>query len=372
MKRIGIFAFYDEQGIVDEFKQYLLESMIPYLSELVIVINGAIQEDALRKWKETYRYVFVRENMGYDSGAYKDVLLGKYAEIDWGEWDEIILFNDTFYGPLFSWDEMFRTMENMDVDFWGLIRDPEKMAKRPDCSNMAVEEHIQSYFLAIKKNMFISKFWNIFWKELEYPTVYWEAVERFEYAFTPYFVKRGFQFATWLDICGGEKYIKRGIITYMVAGYDIVKECRFPIIKWRVMSPSFYKNMTALLEYVEHETDYDKMLILKHLERMENRIRPFSMARLEEFVGNRDKVYVFGRGTYGKGLEDCFRAKGWNWGGFVVSNPKNEDEIGVYDLNLDEEDGIVVALNEGNANEVRTLLESRFSSAQILYPVGYN
>ena len=39
-KRLGIFFFFDAQGVVDSYVEALLAGMVKNLSELVIVVNG--------------------------------------------------------------------------------------------------------------------------------------------------------------------------------------------------------------------------------------------------------------------------------------------------------------------------------------------
>lgn len=122
MARRGIFVFYDANGIVDEYVEVLLKSMEEILTNLLIVINGEIKLDSLLKLGKYADRIFFRENKGYDGGAYKDVFLNFAKDDKWESWDEVILFNDTFYGPLFSWSEIFDKMSKVDVDFWGLSR----------------------------------------------------------------------------------------------------------------------------------------------------------------------------------------------------------------------------------------------------------
>ena len=40
MKRLGIFVFYDEDGIVDRYVQYYLEQMSFVLDRIIIVSNS--------------------------------------------------------------------------------------------------------------------------------------------------------------------------------------------------------------------------------------------------------------------------------------------------------------------------------------------
>ena len=50
MKRIGVFVLYDEDGIVDDFIEYLLLKMREVLNKLVIVVNGDLKSTAKIFW----------------------------------------------------------------------------------------------------------------------------------------------------------------------------------------------------------------------------------------------------------------------------------------------------------------------------------
>lgn len=48
MKRIGIFQIFNEHGFIEEYVEFLLKSMHPILSKLVIVCNCNIEKMNLR------------------------------------------------------------------------------------------------------------------------------------------------------------------------------------------------------------------------------------------------------------------------------------------------------------------------------------
>lgn len=80
MKRLCIFCFYDSKGIVDKSVEYLLGELLLNSDRLVIVVNGNI-EDNSKKILEAYsKDVVVRENAGYDAGAYKFAIF-KYLKL---------------------------------------------------------------------------------------------------------------------------------------------------------------------------------------------------------------------------------------------------------------------------------------------------
>ena len=72
MKRLAIFVFYDFQGIVDKYVEYLLYELIKVVKELVIISNGSLSEEAKQIFSRYSNRVYERENKGFDAGAYKD------------------------------------------------------------------------------------------------------------------------------------------------------------------------------------------------------------------------------------------------------------------------------------------------------------
>lgn len=142
MKRLCIFCFFDREGIVDKSVEYLLDELRRNSDRLLIVVNGSIQADS-KKILETYsKDVVVRENVGYDAGAYKFAMF-KYLKIEEiRQYDELILCNDTFIGPFVPFKDIFDTMEKRKCDWWAINGVDWKFL--PD---------IQSYFWVFNKSI---------------------------------------------------------------------------------------------------------------------------------------------------------------------------------------------------------------------------
>ena len=123
MIRVGIFAFFDNDGIVDEYVSKLLSSMQKVLTKLYVVVNGKITEDSRKLLEEYASDILFRENYGYDAGAYKNIILDYFSEDEWKTYDEAVLFNNTFYGPFFCMRGIFDSFNSKEnVDFWGLSK----------------------------------------------------------------------------------------------------------------------------------------------------------------------------------------------------------------------------------------------------------
>ena len=103
-QRLGIYFFYDAQGIVDEYVFYFLKKIQPFLSNLYIVCNGAVEEKSLARLRQDISgNVILRENSGLDAEAYKAV----QEQVGFDRlvsYDELILMNYTVFGPLTSFE----------------------------------------------------------------------------------------------------------------------------------------------------------------------------------------------------------------------------------------------------------------------------
>ena len=44
MKRLGIYFFFDKDGIVDKYVDYVLEDLTKHVDKLIVVCNGQLNE----------------------------------------------------------------------------------------------------------------------------------------------------------------------------------------------------------------------------------------------------------------------------------------------------------------------------------------
>ncbi|MDF7663237.1 rhamnan synthesis F family protein, partial [Bifidobacterium sp. ESL0763] len=120
VNRLGIFFFYDAEGVVDDYVTTLLAGFKPFFSELTIVVNGKLTDTSrarLLRYTDADKLI-VRENKGFDVWAYKTGL-ETYGWEKLATFDEVCLFNHTIMGPVYPFSEMFEAMDQRDLDFWG-------------------------------------------------------------------------------------------------------------------------------------------------------------------------------------------------------------------------------------------------------------
>lgn len=370
---MGIFVFFDHEGIVDEYVDKLLLSMSEILTKLYIVVNGNIKENSKKVLEQYSDNIFIRRNRGFDGGAYKYIILNQLPEFVWKLYDEVVLFNHTFYGPFFSMKNIFKIFTlNQKIDFWGLSKwiGGESLL----LSEKNLPAHIQAYFIVVKKSILRSGFWLKFWEEMSEPKNYLDAIKNFEVGFTVYFSERGFRYTTWLEEQGGDELLEMGEVVYNIYPCEMILNFRFPILKHKAVNFYNCSKIIKIASFVEKEYNYDFGMIQKHLKRIQKNkiISPFSMDELEQFYFSHDKIYIFGHGKYGKELESYFLFRKWNICGFVVSDIQGDkDLLPLNEVKLTYRDGIIIALGEKKSQQIKRLLEKKFTREQMLFPI-YN
>lgn len=288
-KRFGIFFFYDGQGVVDDYVDVMVGDMLKNLDELLIVVNGKLNQEGREKFEAWADRLIVRENQGLDAWAYKTAL--ESAGWDYlANFDEIIMFNATIMGPVYPFREMFESMNPRDIDFWGINwfhkvnYDP--FGTTPDGY---IPRHIQSHFHAYRKSLFSTQVFQDYWKNLPQIEDYNDSVGKHEVPFTKRFEDLGFKSDVYVNTQDLEGY---NFAPIMFAPVKIIKEKRCPIFKRRsffhdyrdVLFQSLGSDTMELYEYLRDHTDYDVNLIWNNALRTMN---------LRSLIDNLKLTYVF-------------------------------------------------------------------------------
>ena len=230
VKRLGIYFFYDKDGIVDEFVTYFINDLLKSLDRLIVVCNGKLTPDGRDKFGAYTPEIIVRENKGLDVWAYKTGL----EYVGWDEcrkYDEIVLCNSTSMGPVYPFSEMFLEMQERDVDFWGITK-----THRVDGYDFKynpygyLPEHIQSYFITYRNSFIQSYELQHYWDTMPEIISYNQSIGLYESVFTKLFADKGF---TWDVYVGTDDF--EGIADQPLMFYPekLIRERRCPIFKRR-------------------------------------------------------------------------------------------------------------------------------------------
>ncbi|MBQ7514766.1 MAG: hypothetical protein IJS96_00670, partial [Schwartzia sp.] len=277
MRRLGIFCFHEPQGIVDDYVLYLLESLRPFLERLRIVCNGRLSDEGRRRLSAFSSEITERPNEGFDMGAWRAAILDEGDRL--ASYDELLLFNDSFYGPLYPWDEVFDAMTaKPSLDFWGLTvhgqaEDPLKLSPYG-----FIPEHIQSYFLLIRKRLLQAPDFLTYWRERREARDFEEAVLRHEAVFTKHFADKGFTYGVYCDTRPWEAGSDVPVNHYLLSQRRLLRDFRCPVLKRKALTQprdyyldhNYGDEPRQSLAFIAAHTDYDVSLIYRHLLRTRN------------------------------------------------------------------------------------------------------
>lgn len=293
-QRLGIYFFYDGDGIVDDYVYYYLKEFRKVCKEVCVVVNGKI-DNVYKKRLESYSdKLIIRDNVGFDSWAYKAAIESYGYEKIANEYDEVILNNFTNFGPISSFEEMFSFMDTKECDFWGHNRYHATKGQRLD--DVPMVDHLQSYFTVFRKTILQSKYFKQYWKTLQLPKTYVEAIKFHEIRYTKYFEELGYISSEYIPYSA---YSSKCNNAPMYMAYSQMKEYHSPFLKRKVLFVKDGKwefplreegTVYDIIQYIKQETSYDVKLIYENISRVQNLKQEMSEQEKIEIHEEYDKL----------------------------------------------------------------------------------
>lgn len=258
MSRLAIFVLWEKDGLVRDFILYYLKGLQEVAEKLIVVVNGKLSQEGRERLENIGAHVIQRENVGVDFWAYKVGLEYEGETVE--KYEEVILANCSCYGPIYSFTEMFETMQEKKVDFWGITEWPKDEGGYKGT-------WVLSYFMVFRKNVFLSKPWKEYWKNLCPVYSRDECIDLHETKFTGYFADKGYTYQVYC------KNTPDFIDMTIEAPDKLVMEQRCPIIKRKAFCAEYNRFLTyhrgsaskRVLEYIEQNKLYDTNMIIDDL-----------------------------------------------------------------------------------------------------------
>lgn len=263
-KRIGIFLTYDADGIVDEYVVRLLRDMRPNLDSLIILANGKLTDDGRARLAEFTDEIHVRPNEGFDSGAWQEGLLVHCGFDRLREHDELVLFNDSFFGPLYPFADVFAEMAPQAADFWGLsVHGAVKSAGQ--CPHGHRPRYLQTYFLVFRSRLLHAPAFREFWEHQPTLRHFYELADRFGGFLTRHFEELGFSWTAYSDTTDLEDPATNNFAHHSYNFREMVVRRRYPVIKRRTFKTPRWNHLLhgdgaqvpEVLAYVQRHYRYD-------------------------------------------------------------------------------------------------------------------
>ncbi|WP_341957017.1 rhamnan synthesis F family protein [Microbacterium sp. LWH13-1.2] len=265
MKRIAFYLFWEKDGGVDGYVPYCLEKLREHVEHIVVVSNGPLDSAGRAALEEVADEVWERENVGFDVWGYKEGL-ERFGFDRLAEYDELILLNYTFFGPMYPFSEMFERSDSWKADFWGITEHGE-VRPHPFAAKGVLPRHIQSHWIAVRNAMFTSPAFREYWASMPMITSYEQSVDMHEARFTQHFEERGFSSEV---LFRGADYSSLNPILDEVV--QLTAE-RCPILKRRTFfhSPLYFSDYAIIgrdvIDELERTSDYPLELVWQNIAR---------------------------------------------------------------------------------------------------------
>ncbi len=283
MKRIAIYVYHNKKGTIEDYALFYINSLLEVTDELIVVINGIIDEFELKKLENKRIKLIQRENIGYDFWGYRKGFLSIGSE-KLKQFDELVFTNNSCYGPIFPFSELFKVMREKDADFWGIskhIKSDKKVMKFNPKTK--IKEHLQTYFLAIRNKMFTSPEFREYFENLKKIKNKKEAIAFLEINFTEYFKKFNYKYDTFID----DSILSFGVENYHQYLPSIcIEKYRCPLVKktsfgYRydlAQKESLGQESEYALDYIKDKTNYNQELIIKDI------LKNYPMDEIQKFL----------------------------------------------------------------------------------------
>ncbi len=259
MKRAVIFAHYDKDAIIDDYVIYYLKELNKITDTIVFVSCCELSDNEIEKVKTITPDIIAKFHDEYDFGSYKRGFLYLKEKLD--EFDELIFANDSCYGPLYPLKNVFDKMEDQNCDFWGITKNRLGIIKKHNGYNFIKREHLQSYFLVFKQNIFMSEIFQNFISSIKHYDNKNDIIINYEIGLTELLHAKGFSSSYYI------KAFNQFSNTLIYFWRPLIRFFHMPFIKCIVLrNPANY--MTTIQDWqniLQKNTNYPIEIIEKNL-----------------------------------------------------------------------------------------------------------
>jgi lipopolysaccharide biosynthesis protein len=174
IKRCAIFAHFDKNDTVDDYVFYYLKNLSKVSSDIIFVSTSNLSIGTIERLKGICTNVIIRKNIGYDFMSWR---MGIKSIPDLDFYDDLIICNDSVYGPFSCLESIFDTMDQKKCHFWGLTE------------SHAIAYHLQSYFVVFRKEILFSNQFREFWASVDQLDIKKQIIEEYEIGLTQTLLK---------------------------------------------------------------------------------------------------------------------------------------------------------------------------------------
>ena len=262
-RRTAIVATYSSDGTVSDSLLYLLKGVKEVADNIVLIGDCPIIPDELDKLDGLVCYAEYERRGRYDFGSYKQGLIvaRELGLLDAKNVDELIMMNDSCYGPVYPFKESFEFMKSHIIyDFWGY-----------NCNKSAGTWYLCSFFYVFNRKIIDSRLLDEFFCRVRGPVTRGVAVEQFEIELSRVLTSQKMKGRSLIGWNPHAKYNHRNILIGLT-------RYRIPLIKKKSISGEAMDNISTALQIIKRDNPELYSLI-----DTKQRIYEHHLATMEEF-----------------------------------------------------------------------------------------
>lgn len=118
MQRLLIYSYNESSGIIGNATKFLLSEFSKVMDRMIIVCNAYLSPKGRSELKKITNDVYCLSCKNTILVVYADAIVNYCGVNKILEYDEIILMDDSVWGPLYSIEDIFAEMEKRECDYW--------------------------------------------------------------------------------------------------------------------------------------------------------------------------------------------------------------------------------------------------------------
>lgn len=241
-KRICLLAGHDSSHQIQDYVVFLAREMSK-ISDIYYYADVKMPEQTLKKIRPYVQFADSSAHFGQDFGSWKKLI----QILGWSvitRYKELVLINDSVYGPMTDLSSIFEKMTRHNYDFWGLTENYDGIY------------HLESYFMVFEEEILKNKEFQKFWlkEKADYSRRYYEQY------ITSFLTDLGFVGNSYIKNYGHEDMLSHPL--------KLIKQNQMPFVRVKsLQKPAQNLNEPILFidKRISRQTGYDTGLIKKHL-----------------------------------------------------------------------------------------------------------
>ena len=234
MKRLAIFAHFDKKNVIDDYVLFYVEKLKKYCETVLFISLCDLPQEEQNKLDN----VILVKHKEYDFGSYKRGFNYALENGLLDDVDELLFVNDSVY-CVDDLDKVFE--QEYTSDFWGIVENKYGFKKYGKFCVSKYQPHLQSWFVAFKKNVFMSEIFSDFINSVKEEKTKNDVILNYETELTQILVNSGFKY---------EAFVKKYKNSYNPSVYywkELLKNgC--PFVKRSVLS-GLNRDKTTIVNY---------------------------------------------------------------------------------------------------------------------------